>query len=111
MLADIPFGNKIRKLQKTIKELEPSIDALYGKENLADRLDKIRKTRNLLAHSILNTNPDYLLKRRKDEIALLNPRDKQPHTPIKLKDFDDWNQDAKKVLVLLTNFVSKIESP
>ena len=108
MLSDMPFGNKTKKLRKTLKELKPKLSKLLENETLFERLEKIRKTRNLFAHSLLNTNPAYLAKERKDEIALLNPRKKEPHTPIKLRDFDEWNQDAKSVLKILTNSIENV---
>lgn len=110
ILADISFGQKISKLQNTLKLVKPDISQLYEKDNLTTRLDKIRKRRNLFAHSVLNSNYNYLSKKKKDEIALLSPRDKQPFTAIKLKDFDNWNKDAKKVLEILTNYIQIIES-
>ena len=110
ILADISLGQKVGKLQKTLKLVKPDIFTLYEKEDLTSRLDKIRKRRNLFAHSVLNSNYNYLSKKKKDEICLLSPRDKQPFTAIKLKDFDNWNKDAKKVLEILTNYIQIIET-
>ncbi len=110
ILADISLGQKVGKLQKTLKLVKPEIFTSYEKEDLASRLDKIRKRRNLFAHSVLNSNYNYLSKKKKDEICLLSPRDKQPFTAIKLKDFDNWNKDAKKVLEILTNYIQIIEN-
>jgi hypothetical protein len=109
ILSDIPFGSKTKKIERSLKETQPELAKSFLNEKLSDRLEKIRKRRNIFAHSILNRNPKYLSKKRKDEIALLNPRDTQPHTPIKLKDFNDWNQDAKKVLELLASYLVIIE--
>ncbi len=109
ILSDITFSNKIRKLDKTLKEMAPEISELFSKEKLTDRLEFIRKKRNLFAHSVLNSSPKYISKKRKDEIAVLNPRDKQPHTPIKIREFVKWSNDATSVRKLLTEYLTKIE--
>src|SRR5687768_11994232 len=59
ILSDLPLATKIQKLQKTLKEIQPYLGERFNKDDLANRLEKVRKTRNMFAHSVLNMNPDY----------------------------------------------------
>ena len=60
--------------------------------------------RNLFAHSILNTKPDYAAKRRKTEIALFNFRYNPPHAQIIFEDFDAVIEDSKVILGVLDGY-------
>ena len=109
ILSDLPLATKIQKLQKTLKEIQPYLGERFNKDDLANRLEKVRKTRNMFAHSVLNMNPDYLARGNREEIGLLNPRNTQPRQQISLRDWDIMFLDATKVLETLTEYLSTIE--
>lgn len=107
ILGDVLLSQKIGKLQRTLKVLNPEIFEDFQAQNIKKRFDKVRKLRNAFAHSILNTQPKYISKMCKDEIALFNFRYNPPHVQVVLKDFEASLQDCQEIFNILENYCQK----
>lgn len=104
ILGDILLSQKIIKLQRTLKVLNPEIFEDFQAKNVKKRFDKVRKLRNAFAHSILNTQPEYVSKMKKDEIALFNFRYNPPHVQVVLSDFENSIQETKEIFRILDGY-------
>lgn len=104
ILGDVLLSQKIGKLRRTLKVLNPEIFEDFQNKEIKKRFDKVRKLRNAFAHSILNTKPEYASKLRKDEIALFNFRYNPPHVQVVLKDFENSIQDCQEIFKVLDNY-------
>lgn len=107
ILGDVLLSQKIAKLQRTLKVLNPEIFEDFQTQHIKKRFDKVRKLRNAFAHSILNTKPEYISKLRKDEIALFNFRYNPPQIRVVLKDFEASIQECQEIFKTLENYCTE----
>ena len=108
ILGDMILSQKIIKLQRTLKTLQPEIFEDFKQKEVVKRFNKIRKVRNIFAHSVLDTSPKYAAKQRKDEIALFNFRYNPPHAQIIFEDFVKYIEDSKVLYELLGSYCALI---
>lgn len=67
--GDLAFSDKINIFDKMLQLVYP--DLANQHDGIKDRLDKIRKFRNRLAHAMPDTSEEYLLKKYQDRIRLV----------------------------------------
>jgi hypothetical protein len=110
ILGDMILSQKIGKLQRTLKTLQPEIHQDFQQQEVEKRFNKVRKIRNIFAHSVLDTSPDYASKLRKDEIALFNFRYNPPHAQIIFEKFEKVIIDAQEIFKILENYSRQIRT-
>lgn len=110
ILGDMLLSQKILKLQRTLKTLHLEVFQEFQQQNIAKRFNKIRKLRNIFAHSVLDTSPEYTAKKHLHEIALFNFRYNPPRAQIIFEEFDKQVTDAKEICKILENYCLQIRN-
>jgi hypothetical protein len=105
--AEVTFNMKIEVLQKLFKFCYKDLLKKYS--GLFPRLHKIRRRRNRLAHSHLDTSEEFLSKGFKDRIQLIfyeNGRTKQE--VITLKNHHAMLQECSRIVHILTKLQDEV---
>jgi hypothetical protein len=105
--AEVTFSMKIDVLQRLFKLCYK--DLLKKYPNLFPRLNKIRKRRNRLAHSHLDTSKEFLSKGFKDRIQVIfyeNGRTKQES--ITLKNNHKMLEECSRIVHILTELQGEV---
>jgi hypothetical protein len=77
---DSSFSGRINVLRKVVSRSYPAFATQYPA--LFDRLDKIRRFRNRLAHAHLDTGDDFLAKEHMDRVQLVFYEDGETKTQV-----------------------------
>lgn len=106
--AELTFSRKTIIFKKLLELAYPKL--LQEHPKLIDSIDKIRRLRNRLAHSMLDKSDAYLSKRLTDQIQLCFFEDGQEKTQvITSKEMRQRLADSTSVILELVNIQEKIK--
>jgi hypothetical protein len=103
------FNKNIVLLGKVIAFEFPSFAARYP--NLQKNLDSIREFRNVLAHGLLDTTPDWMAKKYTDRIRIINfKRGKSVTREITIEEREKMLKKCSEVLFCLVELSQLVNS-